>query len=227
MDANIIILIILAIGSAAAYFYFKFQKKKQNALLDRAALAEKTAQDFVNVKDVGENTLYAMDGMVYCYVLIDGICPELFSDLELKNISQKLASDLSKIRHPWKFISVSKPIDLKKTLQVYSDIYATAEEGRRALLKQEMKELGDMANRGDTLERKHYAVVYGKSNEESKTLKCAENLAKIFSENRVSASILNKKGIVELCNLVNIPAYSHLENRYDFDNTILEAMIRK
>lgn len=227
MDSNIIILIILVIGSAAAYFYFKFQKKKENAQLDRSALAEKTAQDFVNVRDVGQNTLYTMDGMVYCYVLIDGICPELFSDSELKNISHKLASDLSKVRHPWKFVSVSRPIDLKKTLQVYSDTYAVAEEGRRALLKQEMKELGDMANRGDTLERKHYAIVYGKSNEESKVLKCAENLAKIFSENRVTASLLNKKGIVELCNLVNIPAYSHIENRYDFDNTILEAMIRK
>lgn len=226
MDPNIIILLLLLVLGGGAYFYFSIQKKKQNQQTDRAALAEKTAQDFVNVKDVGENFLYTMDGMVYCYVRIDGICPELFSDTELKNISQRLASDLSKIRQPWKFISVSRPIDLKRTLQVYSDIYATAEEGQRVLLKQEMKALAEMANRGDTLERQHYAMVYGNRKDEKQIEKSANELAKIFSDNRVNASLLNKKGIVELCNLVNIPAYSHIENRYDFDDAVLEAIIK-
>ena len=46
-----------------------------------------------------------------------------------------------------------------------------------------------------------------------------EELARIFSENRVKGTVLDKRGFVRMCNLVNIPAYAHIESM-DFEENL-------
>lgn len=222
MDFNLIFLIIILIGCGVAYFFIQ----RQSSSSTPQNMAQKTAQDFVNVRDIGENCLYTIDDMVFVYVKLFGVCMELYTDNELMQSSRTLASNLSKLRFPWKFISVSRPIDINRTLQTYEEIYLSSEGGQRAMIKYEMDELADMAVKGDTLERQHYMILYGNRGDEKQILKNAHNIAEIFDNNKIKACVLDKRGIVELCNLVNIPAYAHLESA-ETDNAALEAIIRQ
>lgn len=224
MDFNIIFLLIILIGCGAAYLYL--QRRRDGSKVGTQNAAQKTAQDFINVEDIGENCLYTIDGMAFSYIKLDGVCMELYTDAELSVTSRTAASDLSKLRFPWKFISVSRPIDINRTLRYYEEIYQSSEGGQRAMLKHEMNELAAMAIKGDTLERQHYIIVWGSRKEEKQVVKNAQEIAKIFNNNRVKAEIMDKRGIVELCNLVNIPAYAQLES-IETDDTVLNAIIRQ
>lgn len=180
----------------------------------RKAAAQKSAQEFVNAKDLGNNCLYTLDGMIFAYIKLEGLCLELYSKQEQKLICKNLSSALSQVRRPYKYIAVSRPVDISKSLQEYEELYGTAEGGRKKLLKNEMRELADMVMSGETLERQHYIVIWDsiQRTDEHSIVIAANELLKKFAENGVSAELLDKKGIVRLCNLVNIPAYVHIES---------------
>lgn len=89
------------------------------------------------------------------------------------------------------------------------------------LIKAEMDELAGMVMSGETLERQYYIIIWEstKREDERGIVARAEELAKIYNENRIKASVVDSRGLVRLCNLVNIPAYAHLENT-DVDEKI-------
>lgn len=224
---DIIILAVIIVICLGGYLAFRHFDKKNKPNIDRSSIAEKTAQDFVNVVDLGDNCLYTVDGLICAYIKIEGVALELYNENDLKLSSNAIAHGLSKIRHPWKYISVSRPVDVQRTLQIYNDLYTHSSGGKRALLKQEMLELAEMVERGDTLERQHYMMIWGKQEHEKPNdiNKRAAEIVGIFNEGGIKSQICDKSQIAELCNLVNIPAYVHLENGADFTTTTM-AIIR-
>ncbi len=216
----LIVIIILAALGGGIYFYWK--KKISGSKTSDG----KTAQNFINVRDTGDKCLYTVDEKVFVYIKIDGISLELYEAEEIQNMSKSLAAELIGLHFPKKFLTVSRPMELKATLQKYTDLKQNATVGHKALLDQEISELVAMAERGETLERQHYAIVWGEENEEEAVKKNADDLLKALTDSGISAEILDKDGIAGLCNVVNIPAYSHMENSWDFGNELLEAIIR-
>ncbi len=221
---SLIMLIVLLIVCAAAFLLYR----KAGKGADSGAAAAKTAQDFINVFDLGDNCLYTVDGMVFVYIKIDGMSLEMFEQNELYNLSKTFATELVSVDFPWKFLSVSRPMDIKETLQNYTELQETSTAGHKALLQQEINELISMTNRGETLERQHYAVLWGKDDKELNLplRKRADKLVNIFAKNKIRCEILSKEGIKALLNVVNIPAYSSLETRYDFSDELLRAIIQ-
>lgn len=221
----LIVLIVLLVLCAAAYIAYRFLMKKND---NSEAAAAKTAQEFINVFDIDENCLYTIDGMCFVYLRIDGMSLEMFERGELSNISKNFARSLVSVNFPWKFISVSRPMDIRETLQSYTDLQNSSTPGHKALLQQEINELITMTNRGETLERQHYAVIWGRDDKEHNLplKKCADELAKIFLENKIHCEVLGKENIISLLNAVNIPAYNHLETKYDFSDELIRAIIR-
>lgn len=215
----VIALVTLALCGGALWWFKRSDDKKRTqkhaeAEEERKLAAQKTAQEFVNAKDLGNNCLYTLDGMIFAYIKLDGLCLELFSKQEQKQICKNLSSALSQIHRPYKYIAVSRPVDISKSLQEYEELYSTAEGGRKKLLKEEMRELADMVMSGETLERQHYIVVWDtvqRADEHSMAI-AANDFVKKFTENGINAELVDKKGIVRLCNLVNIPAYVHIES---------------
>lgn len=214
-----IALVTLALCGGFLWWFKRSEDKKRTRRhseeeKERKLAAQKTAQEFVNAKDLGNNCLYTLDGMIFAYIKIEGLCLELYSRAEKKQICKKLSSALSQVKRPYKYIAVSRPVDISKSLQEYEAMYSTAEGGRKKLLKNEMRELADMVMSGETLERQHYIVIWDavqRADEHSLTL-AAEDVLKKFTENGINAELVDKKGIVRLCNLVNIPAYVHIES---------------
>ena len=192
----------------------KRTKRNEEAEDERLRTAQQTAQEFVNAMDLGNNCLYTIDGMIFAYIRIEGLCLELLSRQEQKLLCRQLSSSLSGIKRPYKAISVSRLADISLPLQEYEELYNTAEGGRKKLLKFDMESLAEMVITGESLERQHYIAIWDtvtRADERSITA-AAMDIVKRYSENGIRAELLDRKGIVQLCNLVNNPAYVHVEN---------------
>lgn len=218
---QIIIVIITIILCAGVYIYLKQIEKKKKVERDEEAERQKTAQEFINIKDVGEHCLYTLDGSIYAFIQIEGLCLELFTNAELINISKVCAAGLSKYRREFKYIAVSRPVDISKTIRDYSEMYSTAEGGRRKLLKMDMEDLAEKVMSGETLERQHYIVIWGNREKESEQeiIKSAHELSNILNE-KLNTRVIDKRGIIKLCDLVNNPAYVHIESADGMDNAL-------
>lgn len=224
MISLIMLIVLLAVCAAAYIIYQRTLKKDDNS----EAAAAKKAQDLINVFDLGEDCLYTVDGMCFVYIKIDGMSLEMFEQRELLNLSREFASGLVSVNFPWKFISVSRPMDIRETLQNYTELQEISSPGHKALLQQEINELLAMTKRGETLERQHYAVLWDKDDKglNLSLKKRAEKLKKIFSENKLRCELLHKEGTYALLNSINNPSHSHIEARYDFNDELLRAIIR-
>lgn len=211
--------VVLALCGGILFWFRHTESKKafrrsEEEQEEREKAARQTAQEFVNAKDLGQNCMYTLDNMIYAYIKIEGLCLELHSKAEQKSLCKRLSAALSQVKRPYKYIAVSRPVDISKTIQKYDELIRTADVGRKKLLRLEQRELADMVMSGETLERQHYVAVWDSTNraDERSITASAQDLAKKFSENGVRADLLDKKGIVRLCNLVNIPSYVHIES---------------
>ncbi len=212
-------LITLALCGGFLWWFRRSESKKKLRRSseedeERKAAAEKTAQDFVNAKDLGEKCLYTLDGLIFVYIKVEGINPELYSTAEQKALCRQLSSALSTVKRPFKFNAVSRPADISKPLQDYDELIRSADAGRRKLLKMEQADLTERVMSGESSERLHYISIWDtvqRADERSMTA-AANEIVKKFAEAGIHAELLDRKGIVRLCNLVNIPAYVHIES---------------
>jgi flagellar basal body-associated protein FliL len=95
----VVMIILCAIAGAVAFFFFKRPiQSKTNQISEK----QKTAQEFVNVKDIHDNFLYTRDGQIIAYIKINPISIDLFSDSEKEQISKVLTAELSSVQKPLK-----------------------------------------------------------------------------------------------------------------------------
>ena len=227
MQIAIALFILLCCGGFLWWFRHDQNKSKLNANEEeeRALEARATAQEFVNARDVGESCLYTSDDNIMAAIKLEGLSIELYSFAEQEIIKNNLSARLSSIRYPYKYIAVSRPADISLALREYGDFYSEAIGGRKKLLKFDMDSLVDMVVSGETLERQYYIVIWNSiKREDERTITArADELARIFTENRVKGTVQDKRGLVRMCNLVNIPAYAHIESMDIEDNlTVLK-----
>lgn len=136
MQIAIAVITLLICGGVLYWFKRteaqKRQRRSEEEDDERIKAAQKTAQEFVNAKDLGSNCLYTTDGYIFAYIKIEGLNLELYSRQEQKLICRELSA--------------------------------------------------------------------------------AQEIVKKYTDNGIHAELLDKKGIVHLLNLVNNPAYVHIEN---------------
>ncbi len=77
----IMILVCVLLGGGTLFLKFSERRKKAKSR-DKEELAQMTANEFVNVKDIRGSFLYTRDGMVLAYLKIFPISTELFSKNE-------------------------------------------------------------------------------------------------------------------------------------------------
>ena len=77
--------------------------------------------------------------MIIAAVQIEGLSIELFSNAEQEVIKRNLSSRLSSVKYPYKYIAVSRPVDISRALRDYEQLKNDAAGGRRKLIKAEME----------------------------------------------------------------------------------------
>jgi hypothetical protein len=174
----------------------------------------KTARDIVNVKDIKGNFLYTLDGNICAYIRISPISIDLLSNNEKVALSRQITAQLSQEQKPFKFLAVSRPVDISRLVNDYQAMINENAVGvRKALLKQEIKVISEYATGGDVIERQFYLMVWDKADvDEADFRKRATDLANRISSGNVRADVIAGSDIIQLCNLINNPAYAHLED---------------
>lgn len=208
----IIMLAATLTGGGILLLFLKTSKKSLQT--DEDGMAMQTAQQFINVKDIRDKYLYTRDGMVFIYVRIHAVSIDLYSKAEKNVLIKTLTAELSDIQYPFKFMALSRPVDISPLIAEMSEMLKEAEDKRKELLHQEILQMGGFALSGEIVERQFYIALWEKQEEgmERELLKRATLLCEKFAAGGIACDILTEKEIVRLINLVNNPSYTHLED---------------
>jgi hypothetical protein len=189
---------------------------------DKIDNKKETAQDFVNVKDIKDKFLYTRDEKIISYIQINAIDINLLSKREKQTLARTLTAELTSERKTFKFIAVSRPVDISPLLTEYQNIISnTTNQKQKELLRHEMYSISNFALSGEVVERQFYIMLWEDYEEgiERDILKRAMEFASKLESSSIKCSILTENKIVRLCNLINNPAYTNIEDT-SFEPTI-------
>lgn len=208
----IIMLIVTIIGGGLFLFIMNSKQRKSKKEVEKSAIV--TAQHFINVKDIRGNYLYTRDGYLFIYLRIHPISIDLYSKGEKAILIKTLTAELSDLQYPFKFIALSRPVDISPIIIDLSDKVREAEDKRKELLRQEIMQMSGYALSGEIVERQYYICLWDifEEGNEMELSKRAALLSEKLMAGSVSSDILSEKEIVRFLNLVNNPSYVHLED---------------
>lgn len=207
-----IIMLMLTILGGGGFFIFNRINKINNAKISQE---QETAQEFTNVADIKGNFLYSRDKNIFGYVKINPISIELLSNREKRSLAKNLTAELSAVQSIFRFLAVSRPIDITPLINDYSQLLLESDDQKqKELLRHEMYSISDYAMSGENVERQFYIRLNQRQEEgvEKELLSRLTDLSERFTRHGVICDILKDQDIVRLCNLVNNPAYSHIED---------------
>lgn len=211
----IMICVCALLGGGTLIFLKLSAKHKKSKNKDKEELAQITANEFVNVKDIRGNFLYTRDNLALAYLKIYPISTELFSKNEKRLIAKQLTVSLSSAQYPFQLLAVSRPVDISPLLsELSATLTSSSDVKQKELLKQEIVEMGAFALSGEVVERQFYIKIWDRVSDgvERDLLQKLKLLGGYFSDSGIQTEILQQQDIVRLCNLVNNPAYVHLED---------------
>ena len=166
MDSLLFPIIMLAVtltGGGILLLFLKTARKRPQMDADSAAI--QTAQQFINVKDIRDKYLYTRDGMVFVYLRIQAISIDLYSRAEKNALIKTLTAELSDIQYPFKFMALSRPVDISPLITEMGEMLKEAEDKRKELLRQEILQMGGFALSGEIVERQFYIAIWEKQEE--------------------------------------------------------------
>ena len=215
----IIILTSVIIGGSILILYINNSTNKKYK--DEQDFDRETAQEFINIKDINDKYLYTNEGNIMMYLRIDSISIDLYSKSEKEALMKSLTAELSEIQYPFKFIAVSRPVDISPIISNMQEMIKFSNDNQKELLKKEIIEMNNFALSGDIVERQFYLVIWEKYQEgiEKEIYRKAMLLSEKFTINNIGCEILNQREIMRFINLINNPYYAHLEDS-DFTKDI-------
>lgn len=188
-----------------------FKNKKKEEINPKV----QTANDFVNVMDIKNRVLYSKDMYVFGFIRVPPISRELMSQAEQEIVIRNLAVEMSAEQKPFKFFSISRPVNISDLIDDLTDAYMVAETPQqKELLKNDIDTINNFALSGDVVERQFYFIIWEKYYDgvQDYMIKRAEELCSRLAAVQKDVHLLNDNEIVQLCNLFVNPAYSHFED---------------
>jgi len=211
-------LIILVV----AIVWSKKNKNNPASKSDKGLSGDKSVHDLINIRDIRDNFLYTNDNKICAYFKVKPISIDLYSQREKKALCQLLSSQLASEQRPFKFLAVSRPIDISPLISDYSEIWSNTDNAVvRDILSNEMTVMMNYAHSGEVVQRQFYFMLWEDwtPNIEVDLLKRINDFRNKFIYCKLSGEVLKQQEIVRLCNLVNNPAYSAVEDM-DFEANI-------
>lgn len=213
---NILIpIVVLAVTLVAGGIAMFLLKKDKNKSTDIENKKKETAQKFVNLQDIKDKFLYTMDGKIITYIQITPIDINLLSKREKESLSKTLTAELSSEMKSFKFLAVPRPADVSTLLNEYQSILSdTSDPIQKELLRHEMLSTSNFALSGEVVERQIYIMLWEdyEADIERDILKRSMEFVSKFEGSNIKCNILNENKIVRLCNLINNPAYTNIED---------------
>lgn len=209
---SITIVGLLIIGLIIMFIFLN--RTQSNKTVTSKIQQKKTAQQFVNVKDINDIFLYTNDGYVLSYLQVHPISSDLLSDNEKAVLKRKLTNEFTEFNQEFKFEAVSRPIDIAPYITDYKNIIQDSVDViQKQILKEEIKVISDFSLSGEVVQREFFYVIWEKDSENAvQELKNkANDLANRLNNADMSCKVIKKQEIIKLCNLVNNPTFATIE----------------
>ncbi len=117
-----------------------------------------------------------------------------------------LTAELSSERKMFKFLAVSRPVDISPLINEYTDLLSTTQDQKqKQLLRNEMMVMSNYALSGEVVERQGYIMLWEKFElgiEQELDKRAYEMLGR-FEGCNIQCELLKQQEIVKLCNMVN------------------------
>lgn len=211
---------ILIVGLIIMFIFLN--RKQSNKTMTSNIQQKKTAQQFVNVKDIKDIFLYTNDGYIISYLQVHSISNDLLSENEKAALKRKLTNEFTEFNQEFKFEAVSRPIDIAPFISDYKNIIQnTIDVIQKQILKEEIKVISDFSLSGDVVQREFFYIIWEKDSEnaEQELKSKANDLAHRLNNAGMRCKVIKKQEIIKLCNLVNNPTYATIEGT-DIDGGI-------
>lgn len=209
---SITIVGILIVGLIIMFIFIN--RTQSNKTMTSKIQQKKTAQQFVNVKDIDDIFLYTNDGYILSYLQVHSISSDLLSDNEKAVLKRKLTNEFTEFNQEFKFEAVSRPIDIAPYITDYKNIIQNSIDViQKQLLKEEIKVISDFSLSGEVVQREFFYVIWEKDsdNAEQELKNKADELAHRLNNAGMRCKVIKKQEIIKLCNLVNNPTYATIE----------------
>ncbi|MDO9534050.1 MAG: hypothetical protein Q7J85_01675 [Bacillota bacterium] len=138
----------------------------------------------------------------------------LFSDSEKEQISKVLTAELSSVQKPFKFLAVSRPVDITPLVNEYQSLLSeTTDQKQKELLRNEIMEISNFATSGEVIERNFFIMLWSRYREgiEPELIKECKEMIQKFESVNIHCDIIKEREITRLCNSINNPAYIYYE----------------
>lgn len=207
-------IVALSICALAGIGYLIYDRMKPKKKANQTNMAEKTANEFIHVRDIRGNFLITREGMALSYLRVTPISIDLLSHNEQKLLMRRLSAEMASMQSEFQFLAASRPVDISAIIMDYQSRMADAEPKRRELLKMETMQMNSYAISGDIVERQFYIVMWNTGDDEGQRelLGRVKQMQTNFLECGVDCEILTQQEIVRLCNLIHNPGYVHMED---------------
>lgn len=208
--------LVLCIGGVIAAFIMQHKVKENKKITEeqRKSQEQKTAQDFVNVKDIKDIFLYTNDNYVITYIKVQPFSFDLLTKSEKMLMTRKLTDELSQMNCPFKFIAVSRPIDIGPIVNQYNDMLLdSGDQVQKQLLRSAIRKLNEFSLSGEVVQREFYYMLWTNKTDDAYELKkTTKEFLEHFENAGLKGEVLHANGIIKLCNLVNNPAFATIED---------------
>ncbi len=178
----------------------ELKKKKKNTPKQK----DDPSNRFTNIKDIRNKFLYTYDGYIFSYINIFNFNTSLFTDKEKQMITKDLSASISVYNKPFKFLAVSRAVDIIPLLNYYKDMLReTRNPIRRELIRREINTLTNFATLGEVTERLFYFVLFRKYEDEveKEFTKDMNEFERSILKYGIKTKILEEKEIRQLANL--------------------------
>lgn len=177
---------------------------------------KKTANRFLNIRDIENNFLYTIDGKVLAYLKIYPKNCKLMSKDEQEAHAKMLTRNFASELKPFKLYYTNRPINLQKN----QDHQAYLMEREKNSLKFNLQEkrsrsFGNLSVTGKALESEIYLIIWDKDGEyvEQELMKRLNDLKLKFTNCGYRSEILDEKMIIQLVNSYTNPDVAYIEDQ--------------
>lgn len=192
-------------------------------------VAEQTAREWVNVKDIRNIFLYTKDQYIVAFLKIYSLNINLLAEMEKRAKCQSLTASFESDRKDFSYFSLPREIDLDSYKADLKNLYHSevADVGRRHLLAEIMLEANDLSTSGENYEHQHYIKLWkyignDKTNAENELKARAEEFRNRYESAGIHTEILKDSEILKLCNLFGNSTQASFEKVPE--NTIYEVI---
>ncbi|MDK2802703.1 MAG: hypothetical protein KFW09_04925 [Oscillospiraceae bacterium] len=163
---------------------------------------KKNVSDLINIEDIKGEVLSTKDGYIFSYIKVQPISIDLMTESEKKQITNKLTSEISCLRIPFKFLFISRKADIKMLISHYEEIKGnTVNTIKRDNLTKTIRYLSHISMGGGVLERQSYVCLWQKKSMEKELTSMAYDFKNSLQRCGYISHICGEYDIRTLCNL--------------------------